>query len=288
MVIDGAKALALPTKFGQDLRVKTTDSSTIHWISRIVDNNIWLDITFDLNTLDILESNDHLKAEKLQKTLIAAKELNASFPKSGLMIETNLQFPNNWGLGSSSTLLCNIAKWLKTDAFELHFKVSNGSGYDIAVGMKNEAITYTVNQQKPSVQPIAYYPTFKDKIFFIHLNQKQTSDQEVSHYNELKKELNLDEIARTFESLTDRIISAESLESFEVLIREHEQLMSHILQRETIRESLFQMYTGGVIKSLGAWGGDFVMVTAKKSSDLEYFKDKGFNTILSFDEMIAR
>lgn len=230
VVIDGAKALALPTKFGQDLRVKTTDSSTIHWISRIVDNNIWLDITFDLNTLDILESNDHLKAEKLQKTLIAAKELNASFPKSGLMIETNLQFPNNWGLGSSSTLLCNIAKWLKTDAFELHFKVSNGSGYDIAVGMKNEAITYTVNQQKPSVQPIAYYPTFKDKIFFIHLNQKQTSDQEVSHYNELKKELNLDEIARTFESLTDRIISAESLESFEVLIREHEQLMSHILQ----------------------------------------------------------
>ena len=77
------------------------------------------------------------------------------------------------------------------------------------------------------------------------------------------------------------------MSTFENLLVEHENLMSHVLQRDTIKESLFQMYAGGVIKSLGAWGGDFVMVTAKTPEDLNYFKEKGFKTILPWNEMIA-
>ncbi|MDB9721346.1 GHMP kinase, partial [Winogradskyella sp.] len=36
---------------------------------------------------------------------------------------------------------------------------------------------------------------------------------------------------------------------------------------------------------LGAWGGDFVMVTAEEDPT-DYFKSKGFNTIIPYTEMV--
>jgi hypothetical protein len=41
----------------------------------------------------------------------------------------------------------------------------------------------------------------------------------------------------------------------------------------------------GIVKSLGAWGGDFVMVLSKQNPK-EYFIEKGYTTILSYDEMV--
>jgi hypothetical protein len=41
----------------------------------------------------------------------------------------------------------------------------------------------------------------------------------------------------------------------------------------------------GEIKSLGAWGGDFVMVISE-SDPTAYFSEKGFTTVISYDEMI--
>ena len=51
----------------------------------------------------------------------------------------------------------------------------------------------------------------------------------------------------------------------------------------TIKEELFPDYNGS-IKSLGGWGGDFVMVTARENT-LTYFNEKGYDTILSYSEM---
>jgi hypothetical protein len=48
---------------------------------------------------------------------------------------------------------------------------------------------------------------------------------------------------------------------------------------------LFKDYPN-TIKSLGAWGGDFVLATGN-NSDMDYFKNKGYNTIIPFQEMIA-
>ena len=41
----------------------------------------------------------------------------------------------------------------------------------------------------------------------------------------------------------------------------------------------------GSVKSLGAWGGDFVLVT-KRAGFEDYFKQKGYNIIVPFREMI--
>ena len=48
-------------------------------------------------------------------------------------------------------------------------------------------------------------------------------------------------------------------------------------------EKFFKDYSGE-IKSLGAWGGDFILA-AGPSSSIEYFQNKGFKTILSYNEM---
>ena len=62
--------------------------------------------------------------------------------------------------------------------------------------------------------------------------------------------------------------------------------MSDILEMETIKEIAFPDFNG-VVKSLGAWGGDFVMVISKEDPR-SYFASKGYETILSYEEMILQ
>jgi hypothetical protein len=47
---------------------------------------------------------------------------------------------------------------------------------------------------------------------------------------------------------------------------------------------LFNDYKGA-IKSLGAWGGDFILVTGNEDS-ISYFKKKGYNTIIPYSKMV--
>jgi hypothetical protein len=53
---------------------------------------------------------------------------------------------------------------------------------------------------------------------------------------------------------------------------------------QTVKERFFPDFKG-VIKSLGAWGGDFALVVSKDNPS-SYFKEKGFTTLLSYKEMI--
>jgi hypothetical protein len=56
------------------------------------------------------------------------------------------------------------------------------------------------------------------------------------------------------------------------------------LQLTPVKERLFDDYFGAV-KSLGAWGGDFVLATGDKTTPA-YFKKKGYSTVLTYKEMI--
>ena len=58
--------------------------------------------------------------------------------------------------------------------------------------------------------------------------------------------------------------------------------MGRLLQKTPIKQKLFKDYPGA-IKSLGAWGGDFILATRKNSS---YFEQRGYNTVISFNNMI--
>jgi hypothetical protein len=74
------------------------------------------------------------------------------------------------------------------------------------------------------------------------------------------------------------------LESFTQLLQQHEILLSTILKTETVKETLFPDFEGA-IKSLGAWGGDFVLVVSKENPS-SYFNSKGYETVIPYGKMI--
>lgn len=289
LVIDGAKALAIPTQKGQSLTVsETIKGSHLIWKSWTHDKQCWLEVSFSLPELTVKSSSDDEKANWLRELLLSVKYLNPSFLSNNKATEvnTNLGFPRNWGLGSSSTLINNVAQWAQVDPFALHFKISNGSGYDIACAKESSPIIYSTNNGIQSIEKTTLNKSFLDKVFFIHLNKKQNSFEAVTSYNDLKNEINLKNCIQSLDKITNQFIQARTLQNWENAMNNHEYLISNILQQETVKEKLFPMYPNS-IKSLGAWGGDFIMATGTKD-DADYFKKRGYETVTFFDEMKLR
>ncbi len=119
-----------------------------------------------------------------------------------------------------------------------------------------------------------------NQVFFVHLNKKQNSFDAVRSYNELKTEIELQDCIESLNQITNKFIQADTLQQWEAAMNEHEHLISAILEQETIKEKLFPMYPNS-IKSLGAWGGDFIMATGTKE-DSNYFLEKGYKTATLF------
>lgn len=286
LVIDGAKALALPTRFGQKMTVERLSESEIHWNSYSCDNKLWYEEIFDLTPKQIipLKNKNSNTTQRLLQIFSILQNLNPTlFQNGGFSIKTNLEFPQNWGLGSSSTLITNLAKWAGVNPYELSNKTFGGSAYDIACAQTDSAIVYQrTNPTKPKVIEVNFNPSFKDQLFFVHRNQKQNTRTVVTHYKNLNPATKQEWIAQA-NDLTNQFLNCEDLNNFENLINAHENLLAKILKIPPVKQSHFPDYPHA-IKSLGAWGGDFIMAVGEKK-DQAYFKNKGFETILSFEEM---
>lgn len=286
MVLDGAIALALPTKMGQNLIVTPAKNKQIHWKSFDSDGSLWFENTIDFETII---SNPKSETETVESTLTTilheAYLLNSDFINNseGYQIETHLTFPKKWGLGTSSTLLNNIAQWTKIDAYTLLKNSFGGSGYDIACAQNDNPITYQLIDELPKTTSVHFSPQFIDNIYFVYLNKKQSSKTAIkAYYN--NKNNNLNSNIATINSFTEKAINAKTSSEFVQILNQHENTMSNILELQTIKERLFIDFNG-FIKSLGAWGGDFVLVVSK-DNPTSYFKEKGYETILTYEEMI--
>ena len=292
LVLDGAKALAVPTKLGQDLIVEEIKERQLIWGSFTHTGECWFEAVFDLKKLRLInctfnsdkEGNADFIAETLFGILEEAKRLNPDFLNSenGFMVKTNLTFPRNWGLGTSSTLINSIASWAKIDAFQLLWNSFKGSGYDIACAQNDSPIFYQIENKKPVIELVTFNPSFKKDLFFVHLNQKQDSKEGIAKFRESSNDFQK-EIER-ISAISDAFLKADSIETLNSLIFEHENIISSIIKIKTVKEKLFPDYFGE-IKSLGAWGGDFVLATGNENTPA-YFKNKGFEMILSYSEMV--
>lgn len=285
LVLDGAKAFALPTKFGQNLKVEDCRNDEIIWTSYDNDESIWFKDTFTFTEIINQSSNENSIRATLLKILQQAYLLNPTYLQEGrgYAVTTSLTFPRDWGLGTSSTLINNIAQWLEIDAFELLKTSFGGSGYDIACAQNNAPITYKIAQDKISVEQVSFEPHFTNCIYFVYLNQKQNSKTAIAKYKENKNKIFSTDI-EAVNNLTTAALTASNSTQFAAVMHTHERIMSQLLETTTIQEDLFSDFQGQ-IKSLGAWGGDFVMVIANQNPK-EYFAAKGYNTFLTFAEMI--
>lgn len=286
-MLDGALAMAVPTKFGQRLDVSLhEDFSGIRWEAYVL-NKGWLHVSFGSRLFNIIHTNDQKLALHLKKILKKAFELG-NIPvdnQKGILIRTNLDFDRNWGLGSSSTLLSNIGYWLNVDPYNLSRETSNGSGFDVAAARSDSPIFYQLIDGEPKVTSIDFNPLFKEQLYFVHLDRKKNSHESVADYKE-KIKANPKDIGEV-SNLSRLIASARDIIDFEKAIVEHENILSKILGIDRIKKQLFSDFPGE-IKSLGAWGGDFVLATyAGPEQNLrDYFRSKGKSTILRFDDMV--
>jgi len=280
LVLAGAKAFAIPCKKGQYLKFKNLENKTLSWKSYDHDDTLWFEAIFELPNLDIIKTSEILVAKRLKALLNLANKENPNFLLEGGEVKTFLEFNKNWGLGSSSTLISNIASWAKVNPYQLGKKSFGGSGYDIACSNANGPIIYTKKALNPRIENVNFSPLFVDQLFFIYLNKKIDTKKAIRNFNHNSIS---NSIIRKINTITDKIIASDTLDKFEYNLNQHEIILSRILQKMTVKEKFFSDFKG-CVKSLGAWGGDFILATGDKSTK-KYFLDKGFKTIIPFNQI---
>ena len=280
-VTKGSLALAIPTKFRQSLDFKCDNSNRLKWKSYDKENDIWIDCEFELSNFKITKNkNKHSKT--LQSILISANNINPEFLKNngGGIVTTQLNFSRKWGLGTSSTLINNISKWANIDPYELLWSNYKGSGYDIACALAKRPILYKLENNIPIVKSIHFSPDYTKNIFFVYLNKKQDSNKEIDKFFELKIS---NQTINKLSDLTLEFVNSKTLLDFQNCLIKHENIISKTLKIDTIKNIYFKDYEGQ-IKSLGAWGGDFILAAGPLNSK-KYFYDKGYNTVLNYKEI---
>lgn len=288
-VLDGGLAFAIPTKYGQTLEVSRLkpdgNSASLIWEARLNDNEIWFTAEFDLNSLELMNYSDEKLAFKLQELFKAIEHLNFDFFKNqsdSLFCKTQLEFPKDWGLGSSSTLIYLLAKWSGVDEFDLSNLTFKTSGYDIACAGNDSPILYQLNARKPEIHPIEFHPNFLEDLYFVYLNKKQ--DTQVGVSKSYKSKPKNEKLVKEISELVQNTYQASDLEEFEKNLNQHEDLLAEFMGIPKVRDLYFSDYKGSV-KSLGAWGGDFVLVTKRDGME-QYFHEKGYRIILPYSELI--
>ena len=284
LVMKGAMALAIPAKLDQELNVISTNSDFVNWKSFNKDNQIWYEEKFFLDKGTLIY---HGKKNKMSDLIVRLFDYIHKFnnPEKSIGNEFiwKINFNINWGLGSSSTLINNLSKWAKVNPYKLLFSVFNGSGYDIACCDKSNPIIFQKKDDYLSVSDTTFNPNFLNNLFLIFLNKKQDTQKSVQNF--LETDQSLSEGINQINEIVDEIESVKDITTFESLIERHEKIIANILQMPTIQNDKFPDYNNGVIKSLGSWGGDFVLATGDEKS-VDYFEEKGFNTIRKISDLL--
>ena len=71
------------------------------------------------------------------------------------------------------------------------------------------------------------------------------------------------------------------------VIKAHEQVVGETIGIEPVQPRLFRDFPGQ-LKSLGAWGGDFMLAMSEHGTKevRNYFATKGLSVVLSYDDMV--
>lgn len=284
--MEGAKALAVPLKLGQSLFVKNSEKNQLIWEAKSP-AGLWFKTILKLPTLEVLETNNQIFSNRLVLLLKNAKELSKHFLNdiSGISVETELGFNPEFGFGSSSTLVFCVSKWANVNPYLLQKKTFGGSGFDIACADSKGPITFQRIVEDIEINKVDLSSSVSSKLFFVYLGNKQQTSKSIKNFkkNAVFTNSDIDRIS----VITNEAVKAESIEDFEALLTEHEQLMSSVLQTPTIKSSCFPQYDG-CVKSLGAWGGDFVLISSRNSKQeiSQQMKNLGFNIVFSYSDLV--
>ncbi|MEM1359907.1 MAG: GYDIA family GHMP kinase [Bacteroidota bacterium] len=294
-VLDGVPALAVPTQLGQSFQVLPAADGVEHdlywraydkaeklWFSRAFDRSEW---TNKYLARPQVQSED--SASRIRQLFAAAEALKPGVTSRirGLKVTTRLQFDRAWGLGSSSTLVAAFAKWLGVDPYALLAKTFGGSGYDLACAVAKGPILYERQAPTPKVTELNWQPDWLRQTYFVYQNQKQNSREGISAYR--AKTIGERQKQAIGEITTAILSPGLHLRAAAHLLAEHERIVSKTLNLPPVQERLFPNFPGQ-LKSLGAWGGDFLWALSEESPEKirGFFNSKGYQTVIAYHDMV--
>ena len=300
LVLKGALAMAMPLKLGQSMTVETCHGASRQWHTHKPDGH-WFSVTLNPQTLDIVNCDDPSKAEKLAQILKAVRILNPDAFNEGLCFETHLDFDPNWGLGSSSTLIANLARWSNVNPYELLKLTFGGSGYDIACATAEGPIYYQLasldcfvprndakwqSETTRKIEPVYFQPPFAEHLFFIYQGQKQSSSKEIKAFLAKANPVDLQKDIEAVSEISRAVPKCETLDEFAMLMQCHERIIARCIGQEPVQKRFPDFE--GVLKSLGAWGGDFILAATEWSENQVrgYFRNKGLDVVFGYKEMV--
>ncbi|UKN02488.1 GYDIA family GHMP kinase [Paracrocinitomix mangrovi] len=280
LVLDGAKSLAFPLKYGQKLEVSPNENNLIRWESHGPDG-IWYNAILDDKFREI-ESSDSNVTQVLKRLL---KEISIMNPELHMFNDFKItaDFNLKWGFGSSSTFISLLSQWSDIDPFFLLQESFGGSGYDLACATANGPIVYQILPDDIGWEEVNLSSELTNKWLFVYLGQKQSSKDEIEKFQ--KRLVTIEDIKK-MNDIVDEALASNEIAHFESLINDSESLISSIIGRKMLKDHIFADYNYG-IKSLGAWGGDYFLATFRDLEEAKnYFKSKGYDTMFTYDELI--
>lgn len=290
LILDGALGVGLPCTLGQSLTVEIqTGSGLISWESRTKDGNAWHTVQFQYNAskLDLIQSTNADFGQRLKQVLeVCLLESTYTLESTkDYCFKTQLEFDANWGLGSSSTFIANITQFFQVDPYHILEQSFGGSGYDLAAATAKTPFFFQRNEAGIFVEEKSFEPDFLDELFFVYLNQKQDSRAGIKHYQSLKP-LPVG-LLKSISDISKAIVQATNQAEFCDLLDEHESQMADFLGLSKVKDEYFSDFQG-TVKSLGAWGGDFVLASSSAGFEYlkSYFETKGYPIILPYKTII--
>lgn len=283
LVLHGAKAIALPLNVGQQMQISERDGSdSIVW-QAFYQDKVWFECRLNETDFSVQETSNAEKAETLSKLFQTIRKLDPEFStKGGTKIKTALESNPDWGFGSSSTLVSLLAQWSGVDAFVINESIFNGSGFDIACATAPSPIFYKKGQ---AAQEISLNYPFADQLYFVYSGQKKPTKADVSAF--LKREKPSAKIIREVSALSELFATCHNQKEFNRLLVQHEKLIGNLIGKIPVKQEYFADFSGE-IKSLGAWGGDFYLVSTDLSFQQikKYFENKGLGTMFHWHDLI--
>ena len=308
LVLKGVLALALPLKLGQSLEVKSleTNKGILRWEAYRPERK-WFSATLQRDFFENFSTDSPEKTFGLIRILEAVKQLNPNaFEGNDLKLTTRLDFDPEWGLGSSSTLIANLAQWANINPYELLKLTFGGSGYDLACATAEGPIYYQLidgnsarldcfvprndakrpSEPTPRVEFIDFQPCFADRLFFVYQGRKQSSSKEVKAFLEKTKPSDLQKDIEAISEISKAMPQCQTLDEFCLLLQCHERIISRCIGQTPVQKRFPDF--SGTLKSLGAWGGDFILAATEWTENQvrDYFKKQGLEVVFGYRDMV--
>ncbi len=305
-VLAGARALALPVRYGQWLDVfEGEEAGILQWESLDEKGRKWLQLRFSLPDFELLDGAASAEAVQLQAVLRAVTALRgedaswlldkrraSALQDAGLRVCTRLEFPRMWGLGSSSTFLSCLSQWAGVDAYELLEATFGGSGYDLAAAVASSPVFFqrrsasSGGRWEALVEPVLLDFPFREMLYFVYLGRKQNSRAGIRRFQQYREQMDPGLVHRISE-LSEAFSICRKAEDFSALMVEHETLVGKALEMTPLQQASFPDFPG-TLKSLGAWGGDFALaLSAEPEEKLRaYFNQQGLGLLISWDDLV--